>query len=227
MQRILNLVLICFLLSIPLYSCGQIVNFDKDKKLFSRDLEREKYGIGFHCSIFDLLGEEENDEIEFADDGGKTIYEVPDFLHDRMFSILPPNTPLLYRNSPFTGKVVSFYPNGGKKWEYTFLNGLRNGILMTYFENGEVQSKIQFKQGLFDGDYLRYCENGSLDKRFYKDGELNGVWEFYQPNGDVFFRNYYKEGKVDETKSPYYDPSILILDSERNKYRFWRNRYHN
>ena len=221
-----NLVLVLLLLSIPLISCGQTINFDKEKKLFSRNLEIENYGIGFHCAIFDVLGEKERTDIEFADDGGKTTYEIPDFLHD-IVNLLPTNRPLLYRNLPFTGKVISFYSNGKKRWEYAFLNGLRNGILMTYFENGDVESKIQFKQGLFDGEYLRYCENGALDKRIYKNGELNGVWEFYQPNGVVFLRKYYVEGKIDETKSPYYDPSILIFDSEIKKYRFWRNRYHN
>lgn len=227
MKKSINLFLSLLLLSISLISYGQTINFDKEKEFFSRN-PRWGYFPEFPCEIFNSSPYKDGplDDVE-VDIGGISKYERPNYLHhfDPFFE--PTNKSLLYRGLPFTGKVFSLYSNGKKEWEYMYVNGKRDGFRITYFENGEIQSRIQFKNGLKDGVYESYCENGALDKRTYKNDKLNGVWEFYHPNGKLFLREYYIEGNADKTKTPFYDPSILIFDPERKEYRFWRNIYHN
>ena len=228
MKKLKYLILFGFLLSIPLFSCGQTINFDKEKGFFSRNLEGG-FVIGFPCEIFDSSPYKDGplDDVE-ADIGGISKYVRPEYLHSGGGVWFEPNNKsLLYRGLPFTGKVFSLYSNGKKKWEYMYVNGKRDGFKITYFENGKIRSRVQFKNGLKEGVYESYCENGALDKRTYKNDKLNGVWEFYHPNGNIFLREYYIEGNADKTKTPFYDPSILVFDPERKKYKFWRNVYHN
>ena len=63
-------------------------------------------------------------------------------------------------SDPFTGKVISTYPNGQKKREVSFVNGLSEGVATGWHENGQKEKEITFVNGLQEGVDTKWYESG-------------------------------------------------------------------
>lgn len=119
--------------------------------------------------------------------------------------------------SPYTGKGVSFYPNGEKELEINFLNGLPHGSWSTYGKNGEILRKFVYKNGQLiifatfynNGEPLLYGE--------YKNGKTHGKNIAWWPNGtkkfDVDFQNDKKHGR----EFRWHSNGQLALEAEYKK----------
>ncbi|MDR3259674.1 MAG: glycine zipper 2TM domain-containing protein [Fusobacteriaceae bacterium] len=73
---------------------------------------------------------------------------------------------LLYeigQNTPFSGLVRSYYPNGNIETETSWRNGKPDGIFRTYYEEGEVKSESIWKAGEQFGETAYYLADGSVD----------------------------------------------------------------
>ena len=56
------------------------------------------------------------------------------------------------------------------------------GVLFTGRVTGRIQCSL--KEGKFDGPFVEYHENGQIfEKGTYKDGNKEGHWVWYMPNG--------------------------------------------
>ena len=76
------------------------------------------------------------------------------------------------------------------------LFGLYNGSTDTAFIS-------EYHKGLLHGEQIQFWENGGLkEKRFYKSGEKDGIYEAWWPNGQkqltYFFKNGEYEGELKE-----------------------------
>ncbi len=108
---------------------------------------------------------------------------------------------LVYNEEPFTGKVCSYFPGGGKHTETSFLNGLKEGEWKVYYANGNLEKKGILSDGKDNGEYLEYYENGELKYEYhYESGQKIGVWKSWYENGKKYternFSNNILHGKV-------------------------------
>ena len=89
-------------------------------------------------------------------------------------------------DTPYTGRVVSYYENGQLSESGKYIDGIKEGSFVTYHENGQLRTSENWKDGNRDGIHERYFENGQLDfSGNYIDGELEGLSEFYYENGSM------------------------------------------
>ena len=66
--------------------------------------------------------------------------------------------------------------------------------------SGQVKGKWngEMRNGKMDGPWEIYHENGQLYiKGKYKDGKADGLWEYYLENGQLMRKENYKNGKQD------------------------------
>jgi hypothetical protein len=201
------LILLLFIL-IPLISCGQTINFDKEKNYFSHNLDYHTFDVPvkYGCELYDDEVKKDStssiQELEFFDLGGISYPPLtPKFLSSTKFV-------LLYKGVPFSGKVLNYYSNGNKKWEQSYLDGLKNGDFIYYYESGKVQSKSQYKSDSKEGIFESFCVSGAYEKRTYKDDKLNGVWVGNYSDGRLFFKNFYLNGLLQSNPDSYNDKRI-------------------
>ena len=75
------------------------------------------------------------------------------------------------QDTPFTGKAVSFYPNGQKAHEKNFKDGKKDGLATGWHENGQKRWEGNYKDGKRDGLWIYYNEDGKERSRLtLKDG---------------------------------------------------------
>ena len=93
---------------------------------------------------------------------------------------------------PFTGGFVGWYPNGQKKEEVNYIDGLAVGTRTVWIEQ-------YYKDGKLDGKYTRWDLNGTkAEESNYKDGKEDGqrlTW--WYRNGKKESETNYKDGKKD------------------------------
>ena len=65
--------------------------------------------------------------------------------------------------TPFSGRVVSYYENGRLEEKANYKDGKEDGLWEYYFENGQLQGKGNYKDGKEDGLCEYYFENGQLE----------------------------------------------------------------
>lgn len=62
----------------------------------------------------------------------------------------------------FTGRCLTYYPNGNKKYSCEFFQGLKEGKEESYYESGPVKTKAIYCEGNMHGDcsYTYFLEDG-------------------------------------------------------------------
>ncbi|MBC8046103.1 MAG: tetratricopeptide repeat protein, partial [Fimbriimonadaceae bacterium] len=130
-----------------------------------------------------------------------------------------------YVNDVVNGKTITYYENGNVYIDVAFKNGKHNGLYKEYYDNGKLHRTGSMTEGKKDGNFIFYAQDGKIEeermyvndmldgeKKVYKDGrlnygmpydngKLNGVGQFYNPDGtinDYFI--YYEGNETDITK---------------------------
>jgi antitoxin component YwqK of YwqJK toxin-antitoxin module len=117
----------------------------------------------------------------------------------------------------YTGKFMSWYPNGSIKIEGNYDAGYKVGNWIEYYENGNIKSEKEYSFDVLDGKYIEYangnyecknCDNSShiqVSGRYIKNRK-NGIWIENYSNGFVKSRGEY----IDYCKNgqwTYWDPT--------------------
>lgn len=135
----------------------------------------------------------------------------------------------IMRDDSATGKWTSYFDSGGK-WIEQEVNGyLQNGRYSEYFEDGKVSNTGFKSAGKDEGQWEVFYEgSGKLAKRlFYKDGVLNGPYEWITETGIVREKGDFKEGVESGPWTYYYENGILksagsYREGKKNgKWRFY------
>lgn len=87
---------------------------------------------------------------------GSNIWFIPDKRY---------NCYMTYNGKPFSGKVISKYPNGDTEFTGEYENGMETGFWTYYYKNKQVKEVIL-------KPYNKYMGNPSYQKRFWENGEL-------------------------------------------------------
>ena len=107
-------------------------------------------------------------------------------------------------NQLYTGKVVSFYPDGQIFEEETLKNGKANGLYKVYYPNGQLLEEGTYIDGISNGLFKKYYKSGQLEsERYWKNGRSDGHWKFYYEHGTLEKWIIYENGKV-ISKSPFF-----------------------
>ncbi len=119
-----------------------------------------------------------------------------------------------------------YYPDGKVKISALFRNGVPEGIKREYDTNGNVEKAYLYKNGLITGEGI-VKEDGNRDgpwKDFYPDGTLKaegnydngkqtGVWKYYHSDGKTEQTGKFnKQGKLDGTWKWYFDNGQLLRE---------------
>jgi antitoxin component YwqK of YwqJK toxin-antitoxin module/Tfp pilus assembly protein PilF len=76
-------------------------------------------------------------------------------------------------------KITTYFANGAKSAEMTFVNGYREGEFTRYYSNGKLSSKSYYEAGELNGIYQEFYSNGKLKKEVnYVYDEQVGVIEY-------------------------------------------------
>ena len=102
-----------------------------------------------------------------------------------------------FNNTPFTGKIEIYWPNGQLKENGMIKNGKKDNLWEYYHENGHPKEIEFFTFGILNGTREQYGSGGQLYiKATYKDGKLDGPWIFIDPyDGWLYKKGQYKMGK--------------------------------
>ena len=74
--------------------------------------------------------------------------------------------------SGYTGIWRTWYRNGQKKSEFTYTNGVQNGLSQSWHPNGVLASRAEYQDGRVSGPLVSYYPNGN---RLYEFNYVNGV----------------------------------------------------
>jgi len=102
-----------------------------------------------------------------------------------------------YKGKLFSGDCSSFYLNGNKMNEQSYLNGKDNGVWTFYYENGRIETKAIFLDNKRDGQWKYFYENGSIKQiSYYKNGLKDSIWKKFDESGEVEWEKSFKEDKI-------------------------------
>tara|TARA_B110000483_G_C17959785_1_gene451550 strand:- start:161 stop:652 length:492 start_codon:yes stop_codon:yes gene_type:complete len=100
-------------------------------------------------------------------------------------------------NTPYTGRIVSYYENGQLKRSGNCKDGQDDGLYESYYENGLLRYSENYKDGEKDGLCKFYYKNGQLrSSENFKYGEKDGVSEFYHEHGQLKYSSNWKDGEL-------------------------------
>lgn len=95
-----------------------------------------------------------------------------------------PMTVIYYRGKE--QHIRQYYTNMQLRCQGMSVDGLSEGRWIFYHSNGNVQSECTFLHGRENGPYRVMRENGApYYIGQYTDGQPTGVWEIYDPDGNL------------------------------------------
>ena len=102
---------------------------------------------------------------------------------------------------PFTGKEVSYWPDGQKKTEISYKDGKRHGLKAHWYQSGQKLSQINYKCGKHDGLLTVWYENGQWRRTGnHLDGKMVGIWTHWYENGqqrdEIFYMGGYMNSAI-------------------------------
>ncbi len=125
-----------------------------------------------------------------------------------------------YINDKLSGKAIDYNELGDVISIYNYTDGLLDGEVITYYDNEKINSKSKYAKGSIVDDYKEFYENGQLKKEiilngtkvskiteYYPNGKLQGEtlyddkeqldkYVYYDENGNKYFEERYKNGKI-------------------------------
>ena len=87
--------------------------------------------------------------------------------------------------SPFTGKIVKRYEDGGKQVEINYKDGKVEGSHIKWYDNGEKQGEANYENNRREGLTTLWYKNGQKSHEGnYKNGKKDGVFIKWFENGE-------------------------------------------
>jgi hypothetical protein len=100
------------------------------------------------------------------------------------------------RSTIQNGLYQTWYDNGQKELECTYVNGRLDGLYQLWYENGQKELECTYVNGRTDGLYQEWFINGKLyNKRTYVNGKCVVIHDMYVCNSSIpswFHQRVYK-----------------------------------
>ena len=177
--------IIYFFILITTFSCSSSVlyselnhddgvSFYNEKKFSGLAIEKDKSdnirveklyneGINLSTKLFDSKGNIESEWIY----GNSNIFVTRFFDSGKVES-----KEVFDRSLVRNGKSISFYRNGNKKSEVSYLNGERSGPFVIWYENGNQMYELNYVNGKKNGKQIWWDKSGKITtEKMYRNGE--------------------------------------------------------
>ena len=85
------------------------------------------------------------------------------------------------------------------KRSVTYIDKLEDSSWEIYSKSGQLEVWESHKNGRLEGVFEQYFGNGNLFRKGnYKDGKKDGLWEYFNKDGTIKKTETYKTGVKDE-----------------------------
>ncbi|REE05598.1 toxin-antitoxin system YwqK family antitoxin [Marinoscillum furvescens] len=103
---------------------------------------------------------------------------------------------VLLKEAPFSGYLVSYYPDATMKKKSGYLNGLKEGPSWTFHPDGSIRSRRTYLAGEKHGTHRGYHENGARQFKYHFENGLSvGTHEEWYDDGSPARLMNYVEGR--------------------------------
>ncbi len=90
-----------------------------------------------------------------------------------------------------------YYSKGSRYMAGNYSRNMRTGAWLTWFPSGQMKDSLPFANDLAEGYSVKYFESGVLESTGeYKQGMINGEWNWFHENGKIATREKYSGGKL-------------------------------
>ena len=146
-----------------------------------------KDGLWIHYSESGI--ELQREEYDRGHIGNTSRFELETFDDGSVKSVTP------YAGDEIHGVFVEYWPNGEKREEVTYDDGLKDGPAFLYWDNGRVREQGQYQRGRKQGLWQTHNNAGTLLASLpYERGRLTGLYLSYHTNGNVQWEGVYDGG---------------------------------
>lgn len=129
-----------------------------------------------------------------------------------------------YQNQPFSGQLVSFYPNGLKKELTNIWQGRRHQISQHWFSDGYLRVSATFKKGKLHGEkklWSQEKDHSLIAQLNYKEGKAHGQQLMWYPSGELYKRLHLNNGKEEGIQQAFRKNGALYANYEAKNGRIY------
>lgn len=107
-------------------------------------------------------------------------------------------------SSPFTGRGFHNYPSGQKAFEYSYVDGVIDGLVTEWYKNGQKKREGDFVDGKQQGIGTEWHENGQKKREVdFVDGKPQGLATEWYENGQKKSEGNFVDGRLEGTRLQY------------------------
>lgn len=81
-----------------------------------------------------------------------------------------------YKLGKLHGAVTYYNIKGNIVAQYTFINGVKEGVYKSYYDNGQIMVVANFSSNKLSGEYIRYSKNGEVEFKI-EDASIENPYE--------------------------------------------------
>ena len=127
-----------------------------------------------------------------------------------------------YKQLPFNGYSLKYYPNGKLEEKLGFYNGKREGVAKRWSENGVLRLESHYDKNKLVGSYKTWWENGALaSEATYVDGNMQGIVKKWYPSGQIAKERRLVNGKEDGLQKAWLKNGKLYVNYEAKNGRIF------
>lgn len=94
------------------------------------------------------------------------------------------------------GRYTSWFDNGNKEYEATYVDGKLEGVATAWHRNGKRWTEEHYQHGVRHGTRLNWDEKGRLrGEEHYYEGKSDGTWTIWKPDGTVEWQGHFNRGQ--------------------------------
>lgn len=100
-----------------------------------------------------------------------------------------------YADGLKTGLWTEYYPDGQKKSQFQYVDGVKHGPAKAWFANGQLEHNGEWERGKKTGNWTEWYESGAYKQTYrYEDGKEHGPYEWDTEEGEKRARGEFKHG---------------------------------
>ncbi len=127
-----------------------------------------------------------------------------------------------YKNEPFSGYSLTFYPNDTSAERLGFINSKREGVARQWSEKGVLRVESYYKENRLDSVYKTWWDNGVLSaKSNYVEGVKQGVEEEWYSTGQLAKQRQLNDGQEQGLQKAWLQNGTLYVNYEAKNGRIF------
>lgn len=116
-----------------------------------------------------------------------------------------------YHRKLFSGYMIQQEKDGRIVYKLPIMNGRENGLALAWYNTGEKLLERFYEDGEIEGQFKQWWPNGNFRYVFnYKNGQFNGTQTVFFPNGTTRQKSNYLSGKEEGLQQAWDSTGQLI-----------------